>query len=140
MISITKHIALGDDEVVFTAIRAQGNGGQHVNKSATAVHLRFDIRRSSLPEYYKTCLLTARHHLITEEGAVVIKSQSWRSQEMNKEAAIARLIALIRELTVVVKRRKATQPGKASKARRLDDKTRRGATKSLRGKIRTLPG
>ena len=91
----------------MSGIRAQGAGGQHVNKASTAIHLRFDIKASSLPEFYKERLLAASHHLISADGVVIIKAQEYRSQEMNREAAIARLVALIKELTAVQKSRRA---------------------------------
>ena len=128
--------SISDDELTITAIRAQGAGGQHVNKTSTAIHLRFDIRASSLPEYYKERLLAASHHLITPDGVVVIKAQEYRSQEMNREAAVARLISLIQELTVEQKSRRATRPTRASKERRLTSKSQKSTTKSLRGKVR----
>lgn len=136
MIVISRSVAIADEEVVITAIRAQGAGGQHVNKTSTAIHLRFDIAASSLPESDKTRLLAAKHHLITQEGVVIIKAQSYRSQEMNREEALSRLIMLIRELTVVQKSRKATKPTLGSKLRRREAKSQRSTTKSLRGKIR----
>ncbi|MEA1063690.1 alternative ribosome rescue aminoacyl-tRNA hydrolase ArfB [Erwinia sp. HR93] len=136
MITLGRGVSIGDDEYTLSAIRAQGAGGQHVNKASTAIHLRFDIAASRLPEVWKSRLLAASHHLITPEGVVVIKAQEYRSQEMNKEAAIARLAALIQELTVVPKSRKATRPTRASKERRLDAKSRRSAVRSLRGKVR----
>lgn len=138
MIEISRSVAIPDEEVTITAIRAQGAGGQHVNKTSTAIHLRFDIKTSSLPEEYKNRLLAVSHHLITQEGVVIIKAQSHRSQEMNREEAVARLIALIRELTVTQKSRKATKPTRASKVRRREAKTQKSATKALRGKIRGL--
>ncbi|MCE0802052.1 aminoacyl-tRNA hydrolase [Buttiauxella sp. A2-C1_F] len=136
MIEVSRTIAIPDSEVTITAIRAQGAGGQHVNKTSTAIHLRFDIRASSLPEYYKERLLAASHHLITPDGVVVIKAQEYRSQEMNREAAVARLISLIQELTVEQKNRRATRPTRASKERRLASKSQKSTTKSLRGKVR----
>ena len=136
MIEISRQVSIPDEELEITAIRAQGAGGQHVNKASTAIHLRFDIRASSLPEFYKEKLLTATHHLLTSEGVVIIKAQEYRSQEMNREAAIARLVALIRELTVVQKSRRATRPTRASKERRLAGKAQKSSVKALRGKGR----
>lgn len=139
MIVISHTLSIPDDEVTLTAIRAQGAGGQHVNKTSTAIHLRFDIAASSLPESVKARLLTASHHLITAEGSVVIKGQEYRSQEMNREAALSRFIVLIRELTAVQKHRKATRPTRASKERRLTSKAQKSTTKALRAKIRRSP-
>ncbi|XWJ91463.1 alternative ribosome rescue aminoacyl-tRNA hydrolase ArfB [Phytobacter ursingii] len=136
MIEISRQVSIPDEELEITAIRAQGAGGQHVNKASTAIHLRFDIRASSLPEFYKEKLLAATHHLLTSEGVVIIKAQEYRSQEMNREAAIARLVALIRELTVVQKSRRATRPTRASKERRLAGKAQKSSVKALRGKVR----
>ncbi|SUW65226.1 Peptidyl-tRNA hydrolase YaeJ [Buttiauxella agrestis] len=136
MIEVSRAVAIPDNEVTITAIRAQGAGGQHVNKTSTAIHLRFDIRASSLPEYYKERLLAASHHLITPDGVVVIKAQEYRSQEMNREAAVARLVSLVQELTVEQKSRRATRPTRASKERRLASKSQKSTTKSLRGKVR----
>lgn len=136
MIVISRTVSIPDEEVVMTAIRAQGAGGQHVNKASTAVHLRFDIRASSLPEYYKERLLEARHHLISDDGVIIIKAQEYRSQEMNREAAIARLVSMIQELTAVQKSRKATRPTRASKERRLTSKSQKSSVKALCGKVR----
>lgn len=136
MIVISRTVSIPDEEVVMTAICAQGAGGQHVNKASTAVHLRFDIRASSLPEYYKERLLEARHHLISDDGVIIIKAQEYRSQEMNREAAITRLVSMIQELTAVQKSRKATRPTRASKERRLTSKSQKSSVKALRGKVR----
>jgi len=136
MIALSRNVTLPDNEVEITAIRAQGAGGQHVNKTSTAIHLRFDIRASSLPEYYKERLLAASHHLITSEGVIIIKAQEYRSQEMNREAALARLVAVIQELTAVQKSRRATRPTRASKERRLASKSQKSSVKALRGKVR----
>lgn len=136
MIVISKYISLPDEDVEITAIRAQGAGGQHVNKASTAIHLRFDIRASSLPESCKTRLLSASHHLISAEGVIIIKAQEYRSQEMNREAALARLINVIQTLTAEQKHRKATRPTRASKERRLTSKSQKSSVKALRGKVR----
>ncbi|MBP2169905.1 ribosome-associated protein [Erwinia toletana] len=136
MIVLSRNATISDAELEITAIRAQGAGGQHVNKSSTAIHLRFDIRASSLPEFYKERLLAASHHLITPDGVVIIKAQEYRSQELNREAALKRLENLINELTVVEKTRRATRPTMASRKRRLEGKARKAATKTLRGKVR----
>lgn len=106
MIVISRHVAIPDGEFEITAIRAQGAGGQHVNKTSTAIHLRFDIRASSLPEYYKERLLAASHHLISSDGVIVIKAQEYRNQELNREAALARLVAVIKDLTTEQKARR----------------------------------
>lgn len=136
MIVISRHVAIPDGELEITAIRAQGAGGQHVNKTSTAIHLRFDIRASSLPEYYKERLLAASHHLISSDGVIVIKAQEYRSQELNREAALARLVAMIKELTTE-KARRPTRPTRASKERRLASKAQKSSVKAMRGKVRS---
>ncbi|EAR3897897.1 aminoacyl-tRNA hydrolase [Salmonella enterica] len=136
MIAISRTVSIADNELEITAIRAQGVGGQHVNKTSSAIHLRFDIRASGLPEYYKQRLLTASHHLISDDGVIIIKAQEFRSQELNREAAIARLVAVIKELTAEQKSRRATRPTRASKERRLSSKAQKSSVKALRGKVR----
>ncbi|EEB9902322.1 aminoacyl-tRNA hydrolase [Salmonella enterica subsp. enterica serovar Muenchen] len=136
MIAISRTVSIADNELEIMAIRAQGAGGQHVNKTSSAIHLRFDIRASGLPEYYKQRLLTASHHLISDDGVIIIKAQEFRSQELNRDAAIARLVAVIKELTAEQKSRRATRPTRASKERRLSSKAQKSSVKALRGKVR----
>lgn len=135
MLRISRHIALPASEVQIHAVRAQGAGGQHVNKTATAVHLRFDIPASSLPPPYKAALLKVRDHRISRDGIVTIKAQQHRSQERNREEALERLRALIQSVAVPRKARKATTPTKTAQRRRVERKVKRGRLKALRGKV-----
>lgn len=124
------------EEIQFHAIRAQGAGGQNVNKVSTALHLRFDIKASSLPEHVKERLLGASDQRINNDGVLVLKAQRFRSQEKNRADALARLEAIIDSARQTQKKRRATRPTRASQRRRVDSKTRRGQTKSLRGKVK----
>lgn len=132
MIKINSHLSLDDAEIDWQAVRASGPGGQHVNKTSTAMQLIFDIRASSLPEHYKITLLAKSDHRITASGKIIIKAQSSRSQEMNKQQALTLLISLIASAGVVQKKRLATKPSYGSQVRRLESKKQQSTTKALR--------
>ena len=135
MIFISNTISLSDSEVEISAIRAQGAGGQNVNKVSSAIHLRFDINASSLSDAQKQRLLDSKDSRITKDGIFVLKAQQYRTQERNKIDAFERLKAFILQSTQVAKARRPTKPSRNAKRKRVDQKTQRGKTKALRGKV-----
>lgn len=135
MIFISNTISLSDSEVEISAIRAQGAGGQNVNKVSSAIHLRFDINASSLSDSQKQCLLDSKDSRITKDGIFILKAQQFRTQERNKIDAFERLKAFILQSTQVAKARRPTKPSRNAKRKRVDQKTQRGKTKALRGKV-----
>jgi len=135
MLEITGSVAIPDDEIDMHAIRAQGAGGQNVNKVSSAIHLRFDIHASSLPELYKTRLLQRSDQRISSDGVITIKAQQFRSQEQNKTDALNRLRELIKVAGIIPKKRRPTRKSKGSIKRRLETKSKRSLLKSLRKKV-----
>ncbi|MES9830373.1 MAG: alternative ribosome rescue aminoacyl-tRNA hydrolase ArfB [Candidatus Thiodiazotropha sp.] len=134
-LAISRNVTIPDSEIEISAVRSQGSGGQNVNKVASAIHLRFDITASSLPERYRQRLLKLSDKRINKDGVVIIKAQRYRDQERNRQDALDRLQRLIERVLAKPKKRIPTKPTKASNRRRLDSKTRRGRQKALRRRV-----